>query len=114
MLTLKSRIQFRRPEDGARVDALQGATIKGVSDDGPEWHGVHLELVRHQGWIVDDLMFDGHFIGMNLSDRTTRFEMRCGTTWSPMQIAPRAFWIVPEGQAFSVRRCEYSFAADAI
>lgn len=114
MLPLKSRIHFRRPQDGTRVEALKAATIKAVSDDGPEWHGVHLELVRHQGWIVDDLMFDGHFIGMNLSDRTTHFEMRCGPSWAPAQIAPRAFWIIPEGQAFSVRRCDSSFAADVI
>lgn len=111
---MKSRIQFRRPQDGTRVDALEEATIKAVSDDGPEWQGVHLELVRHQGWIVDDLMFDGHFVGMNLSDRTAHFEMRCGETWSPKAIAPNEFWIVPEGQPFSIRRCGSSFAADAV
>jgi AraC family transcriptional regulator len=112
---MKSRILFRRPQDGTRVDALEEATIKAVSDGGPEWQGVHIELVRHEGWIVDDLMFDGPFIGMNVSDRVTHFEMRCGgEDWTPMQIGPNEFWIVPEGQAFSVRRCGWSFAADVL
>lgn len=113
--TSRSQVRLCNPRDGSRVLAWETASVCPIAAGTGEWTGIRIELVRNRDWSVDDLQFDGHFIGLNLSRETLQFDARCGHgDWMSLRLPPDSFWIVPEGQRFSVRKGPDALAAAAI
>lgn len=110
--SFRSQVQLCNPHDGTRTMAWEAASVRPISTG---TRGIHIEVVRNQGWHVDDLRFDGHFIGLNLTPETLHFDARCGGgDWNVVRLSPGAFWIVPEGQRFSIRTGPSAVAAAAV
>ncbi|MET0660112.1 MAG: AraC family transcriptional regulator [Steroidobacteraceae bacterium] len=105
---------MHRFPDWTPVEALKGAAIHMLSHDATEWRGIHCSVIRHQDWNVDDVMYDGHWIGLNLSTQALSFEARCGAKWASVFVPSHAYWVIPEGQPFSVRRGPPCYALCAV
>lgn len=103
-MAVQSRFLLRRRTDRTLVAPLRNAMIEAMSGEDPEWLGVHLEVVHHpHGWSLNETMFDGHYVGLNLSDQVLIIDTCLFDSWAPISLPPKTFWIIPGGNAFSVR-----------
>lgn len=109
----ESQIQFHTRANGRPVAALHHARIMASSRE-LGWEGLHLEIAANPGWYVDDLMLDGHFVGINLGDQDIRAETRGEAGWVTVRMPPRTFWINPEGAPFSVHSPTVNYWAGAV
>src|SRR5262245_45914462 len=102
-MKLESRIAFRKHGSSSVVPVLSHAQIRCVSDD-RSWRGLRLEAGSTRSWLVEDIMVDGHFVSINLSDEPLRlYAGDASGTWTSVLMRPGSFWINPEGQPFSLR-----------
>jgi AraC-like DNA-binding protein len=110
----KTRMVFHQRSSNAIILGNSHCNIHAVTE-GPAWHGLHLEVGEGSGWSGDDLMVDGHMIGMNLADEALSFEIRdVGSKWTPVVLPPGGVWIIPEGQIWSVRHDKRTFFASSV
>ena len=112
--TLKSRIRFRETQTNVPVPAIDHLCVKAMSD-GPEWLGLHLEVGDGRGWQAEDLMVDGHVVGINLAEGY-RVQIRNEKgRFMPVTLPAGSLWIIPEGCHFSIRhRAEMQWATIVI
>ncbi|RQR22050.1 AraC family transcriptional regulator [Burkholderia sp. Bp9143] len=77
-----------------------------VMSQGEAWRGVHLEIGTAASWEAVDLMVDGHFVSMNIADKTLEMTVRDDHTGKDVtyDFLPGSFWIHAEGTTFSSRR----------
>lgn len=94
-------------QGGQEVQAFDQLQVD-TSSDGFGWQGIQLAVGSNRGINADDVMVDGHHISMNLADSPLVFEIRERNEWIPVRLAPRAFWINPEGRPFSMRHRTYA------
>ena len=100
--TQGSEIRFRRRERHDIVPALAHARIL-ASSASAGWPGMFLEVGTNLGCEVDELMVDGHYVGMQLNEAPITIRTRTSGHWSALVMPSRALWIHPEGTPFSVR-----------
>jgi AraC-like DNA-binding protein len=62
-----------------------------------------MEVAENRGWDVDDIMFDGHYVSINLGNNDMIFEALGDEGWVARRMQPGTFWINPEGTPFSVK-----------
>jgi AraC family transcriptional regulator len=105
---------MRKFPDWTPIEAMRGAQINVISSDAAEWHGFHFSIVHHRDWQVDDVMYDGHYVGLNLSSAPLIFEAKVGSEWATVHLPPRAYWVIPEDEHFSVRRGPVCSALNAV
>ena len=84
----------------ARFDKIEVHTTS--SDLG--WFGVEVKAGSNTGVDIDDVMVDGHYIAINLSNTPISYQARNNDgEWSEITLEPNAIWINPEGLPFSMR-----------
>jgi len=110
---LKSHVIVRNRESGHEIPALSNVIIE-ASSDSLGWTGLRLEVGRNYGCNMDDVMIDGHHLIFNLGPSTLNFEMRVNSGWIPGSQRANAFWIMPEGRAFSIRHKEHNHWASVV
>lgn len=110
---MKSGTVFRQLRDGSEVDALSQVTIHSTSA-GSDWDGLQIEVGSNHGWQVDDVMVDGHFVGINLADTELYLQTRGQTKWTSKQMPHRTLWINPEGRPFSLYHSQNSHWASCL
>jgi len=112
-MALKSQVVFRERRSGTEIEALRHVRIEAASTS-PEWQGLRLEVGSSRGWDVDDLMVDGHVIGINLADVPLHLETRSDSAWFSVCMPPMTIWINPEGRPFSIRHGMTSYWASVV
>lgn len=100
MTAQPSKLLYYRERRDQVVELLADTRIT-HSSAGLGWPGVLLEIGTSTGCDVDELMVDGHFVGMQLLDEPLIIRTRKGGAWVPQVMPPRAMWIHPEGIPFS-------------
>ncbi|MET0660711.1 MAG: helix-turn-helix transcriptional regulator, partial [Steroidobacteraceae bacterium] len=98
---LRSRIQFRKRESNTTVQTLDHAQLC-CAPDGPGWHGLELAAGASDGWLVEDVVADGHCIGINLSQGPMRVQVGDHGSWTSLEMQPGTLWISSLGQPFSI------------
>lgn len=104
----KSAIPFRTPR-GA-IDALSHAHIS-VSSQALGWKDLSVEVGRNDGWSVDEITIDGHYVAVNLAPDPLHILRRDGGLWMAEIIPANCLWIQPAGVCFSFRVaqvCDYA------
>src|SRR3546814_3468237 len=71
----KSELRFLNKTRAAIVPALSHAQIT-ASSGGLGWKGLYLEVGTNFGCNVDELMVDGHFIGLQLNSESILISTR--------------------------------------
>lgn len=79
-----------------------------ASSDGLGWEGVHLEVGTNLGCDIDEVMVDGHFVGMQLNDQPLAIGTRSAGLWSETIMPSQSLWIHPEGRPFSAHHSLFS------
>ncbi|MDB5970126.1 MAG: hypothetical protein JWQ90_2576 [Hydrocarboniphaga sp.] len=110
---LGSEIRFHRREPRRLVPALAHARIA-ASSEGLGWSGMFLEVGTNYGCEVDELMVDGHYVGIQLNEEAIRILTRGVGDWKTLLMPSRSLWIHPEGTPFSVRHSLRSRWAGAV
>ena len=110
---MKSHVVVRKRDSGDAIPALCHVIIESSSDT-LQWTGLRLEVGRNFGCNMEDVMIDGHHLIFNLGPSALNFEMRQNSDWVSRCQPPHTFWIMPEGQAFSLRHKEHNHWASAV
>src|SRR3546814_2392172 len=66
------------------------------------------------GCNVDELMVDGHFIGLQLNSESILISTRLGGSWVDTLMPPKTLWLHPEGTPFSIKHSLRSYWAGAV
>lgn len=111
--TRRSEFRFVTKESAIPVPALAHAQIT-ASSDGLGWKGLHLEVGTNFGCNVDELMVDGHFVGLQLNEEPIVIGTRSNGPWVDTLMPPRSLWLHPEGTPFSARHAIRSYWAGAV
>jgi AraC family transcriptional regulator len=98
----RSLVPFFDARSLRRVDALNQATVH-RSSKALRWNGVHVELASHEGWEVDDVRIDAHYVAVNLDDAPLVIERRVGTGHRKEVVPPGTLVVHPVGEAFTFR-----------
>lgn len=101
VMAAEPRKLFYYRERPDQVVPLLAETRITHSSAGLGWPGVYLEIGTSTGCDVDELMVDGHFVGMQLLDEPLVIRTRKAGAWVPQVMPPRAMWVHPEGIPFS-------------
>jgi hypothetical protein len=67
------------------------------------WRGISVEVGRTEGWLVDDLVIDGHYAAVNLLQEPLLIDRKVGRRWEQEIIPPNCLWIQPARVPFSFR-----------
>jgi len=94
-----------RQTDHARIIASSSAL---------GWEGLHLEVGTNTGCDIDELMVNGHYIGLLLNDQPMTISTRTADHWCETIMVPHSLWIHPEGTPFSARHSSVSHWAAAV
>lgn len=78
------------------------------------WEGLHLEVGTNTGCDIDELMVNGHYVGLHLNDRPITISTRTAGHWCDTIMVPHSLWIHPEGTPFSARHSSFSHWAAAV
>ncbi len=115
MAPLKSEVRFHRGAHSDTVRVLDHARIT-ASSETFGWKGVLLEVGENNGCEVDELMVDGHYVGIQLNDAPISVSIRPQSSqhWTDTQMPSHTLWIHPEGTPFSIRHTIYSYWAGAV
>ncbi|MDB5970042.1 MAG: hypothetical protein JWQ90_2492 [Hydrocarboniphaga sp.] len=112
MVSLANRPKAEvRPDDSIeRIASLHPNHAKVIaSSDGLGWQGLHLEVCTNIGYDGDELMVDGHYVGIQLNDESMVIGRRnAAGGWSETIMPSRSLWIHPEGTPFSARHSSFS------
>jgi AraC-like DNA-binding protein len=112
--TKKSELRFVSKLNSDPVPALAHAQIS-ASSEGLGWKGLYLEVGTNFGCDVDELMVDGHFVGLQLNDEPILISTRANAgSWVETVMPPRTLWLHPEGTPFSIRHALRSYWAGAV
>jgi AraC-like DNA-binding protein len=111
--TKKSELRFVSKLNSDPVPALAHAQIS-ASSEGLGWNGLYLEVGTNFGCDVDELMVDGHFVGLQLNEEPILISTRSRGEWAETVMPPRTLWLHPEGTPFSIRHALRSYWAGAV
>jgi AraC family transcriptional regulator len=98
----RSLVPFVDARSRRRADPLNHAVVQHSSKD-LRWSGVHVELASHDGWVVDDVLVDAHYVAVNLHSDPLVIERRAGTGFRKEVVPPGTLVIHPVGESFSFR-----------
>lgn len=98
----RSLVPFFDARSRRRVDALNQATVH-RSSKALGWNGVQAELASHEGWEVDDLHLEAHYLAVNLDEVPLTIERKVGTGHRKEIVPPGTLVIHPVGETFSFR-----------
>jgi len=110
---LKSKMIFRDSISNSQVSIHDRSSILAYAE-GLSWQGIQLEVGSSSNLEADDVMIDGHFIGINLGTEPWRLDIRYSDKWTDQSLPPHCFWIIPEGTPFSVHHRDKAFWAHAV
>jgi AraC family transcriptional regulator len=96
----RSRIPFRSRSSARRVEALGHARIIATSKTFG-WSGLHVEIGENRGWKVEDLVIEGHYLGINTDSEPLIWRARQGAGWVTVRTEPRHLWVQPAHTPFS-------------
>ena len=112
-LNKRSELRFISRLNSQPVPALAHAQISASSDQ-LGWKGLYLEVGNSFGCDVNDLMVDGHFVGLQLNTDAISIRTRAKDTWVESTMPSRTLWLHPEGTPFSIRHAVRSYWAGAV
>ena len=92
---------FRDSNNNSEVSIHDRSNILAYAE-GLSWQGIQLEVGSSSFLEADDVMIDGHFIGINLGSDPWHLDIRFSDKWMHEILPPQCFWIIPEGNPFSV------------
>lgn len=98
----RSKIPFRDRVNAKRIEALGHARIIATSKTFG-WSGLHVEIGENRGWQVDDLVIEGHYLGINTDTEPLVWRSKQGADWVTVSTQPRHLWVQPAHTAFSFR-----------
>lgn len=98
----RSLVPFFDARSRRPVDALNQAVILRSSKEF-RWNGVQVELASHEGWVVDDVHVDAHYLAVNLDTQPLVIERKTETGYRREICPPGALVIHPVGESFSFR-----------
>jgi AraC family transcriptional regulator len=110
---LKSKMVFRDSANNSEVSIHDRSNILAYAE-GLSWQGIQLEVGNSSFLEADDVMIDGHFIGINLGSDPWHLDIRFSDQWMHEILPSRCFWIIPEGNPFSVHHRGKAFWAHAV
>ena len=99
---LKSEFSFKKDCGPDTVPALAHARIS-ASSRSLNWRGLYLEAGSSVGCEADNLMVDGHFIGLQVNERPIRIQTRANGLWRETSMPSCSLCLHPEGTPFSIR-----------
>jgi AraC-like DNA-binding protein len=98
----RSLVPFVDARSRRPVDALNHAVVHRSSKDF-RWTGVQVELASHEGWVVDDVHVDAHYVAVNLDTEALVIERKTGTGYRKEVVPPGTLVVHPVGEPFSFR-----------
>ena len=109
-LASRPRADLRFDESIERIASLHPGHAKVIaSPDGLGWEGLHLEVCTNFGYHGDELMVDGHYVGIHLNDEPIVIGRRTAAgDWCETIMPSQSLWIHPEGTPFSARHSSFS------
>ena len=110
---LKSKMIFRDSMSNSEVSIHDRSNILAYAE-GLSWQGIQLEIGSSSCFEADDVMVDGHFVGINLGKDPWHLDIRYSDAWRHEVLPSQCFWIIPEGNPFSVHHHEKAFWAHAV
>jgi AraC-like DNA-binding protein len=109
---LKTRTYFRKRAQPSIVETLDHAQLY-CAPEGPAWRGLELVAGMSSGWFVEDVVTDGHYVGINLSEEPLHLQVGGPDGWTSVVMPPGSLWINSDGQPFSICVQRPSFWAGA-
>jgi AraC family transcriptional regulator len=98
----RSLVPFFDARSRRPVDALNQAVVHRSSKQ-LRWTGVQVELASHDGWVVDDVHVDAHYVAVNLDTEALVIERKTGTGYRNEVVPPGTLVVHPVGESFWVR-----------
>jgi AraC family transcriptional regulator len=98
----RSLVPFVDARSRRRVHPLNHAVVQHSSKD-LGWSGLHVELASHDGWEVDDVQVDAHYLAVNRDEKALVIERKVGTGFRKEVVPPGTLVLHPAGESFSFR-----------
>ena len=85
-----------------------------ASSVGLGWRGLQLDVCHNVGFHAEELLFEGHFVGIHLGPEPLTIRVPSGDGWCELTFSQHALWIHPRGRPFSANHNGFSSWAGAV